>query len=78
MKTVQVPYDVFLKLMRYFCLNQTEYHDEIQRAVEAKIDRMASRQRYAQAMAAGTDQERQDLLREYYNKKNMLSKKSRQ
>ena len=77
MKTVQVPYDVFLKLMRYFCLDQTEYHDEIKAFVETKVDRMAARQRYAGAMAAGTDEERRELLQEYYSKKTLL-RKSRQ
>ena len=74
MKKVQISYDLFMKLMRYFCLEKEDLHDEIRQAIEAKIDSMASRQRYAQAMAAGDDQERRELLQEYYDKKNLLRK----
>ena len=74
MKNVQITYDLFLKLMRYFCNDELELHDEIQQAVEAKIDRLANRERYEQAMLAKSDKERRELLQEYYNCKNMLSR----
>lgn len=75
-RNVQIPYSLFLKMMRYFCLDQTEHHDDIRRAIEEKIDRLASRERYENAMLAKTDQERRELLQEYYDHKNILGRRT--
>ena len=71
-KNIQIPYDLFLKMMRYFCNDEREYEDEIRQAIEEKIDRLANRQRYEQAMLAKTDKERRELLQEYYDNRDKL------
>ena len=71
-KMIQIPYSLFLKLMRYHC---SDYPDEsllpeIKSGIEEKIIRLANRERYEAAMLAKSDPERKRLLDEYYKNKN--------
>lgn len=69
MKSVQISYDLFIKLARYFCADQREYEAEIRAAIEEKVNRLANRQRYKKAMAADNANEKKELLNEYYQNK---------
>lgn len=69
MKSIQISYEMFLKLMRYFFNNQTEYEDDIMNYIEDKMTRLANRERYSKAMAAQSDEERRKLLEEYFKYK---------
>ena len=44
MKTVQIPYGLFLDLAMYHLRGEDEYEDEICRGLEQKLDAMLNRQ----------------------------------
>lgn len=71
-KMIQIPYSLFLKLMRYHCTDTKDevLEMEIREGIEDKINRLANRERYEAAMLAKSDPERRKLLQEYYDKKN--------
>ncbi len=71
-KMIQIPYSLFLMLMRYHCLDDPDQNlqDEIKKGIEEKIIKLANRERYEAAMLAKSDPERRQLLQEYYDKKN--------
>ena len=71
-KMIQIPYSLFLKLMRYHCTDTRDegLEMEIREGIEEKIIKLANRERYEAAMLAKSDPERKRLLDEYYKNKN--------
>ena len=47
MKTVQIPYDLFLDLAMYHLRGEDDYEEEIRRGLEQKLDAMLNRQLYS-------------------------------
>ena len=44
MKTVQIPYDLFLDLAMYHLRGEDEYEEEIRQGLEQKLNAMLNRQ----------------------------------
>ena len=44
MKTVQIPYDLFLDLVMYHLRGEDDYEEEIRQGLEQKLDAMLNRQ----------------------------------
>ena len=47
MKTVQIPYDLFLDLAMYHLRGVDDYEEEIRHGLEQKLDAMLNRQLYS-------------------------------
>ena len=47
MKNVQIPYDLFMALLRYHLVEDGSYADEIRRGLEKKLDSMVRHELYA-------------------------------
>lgn len=65
MKTVQIPYGLFLDLAMYHLRGEDEYEDEICRGLEQKLDAMLNRQLYSRYKTAPTEEEREQARQEY-------------
>ncbi len=57
MKTVQIPYDLFLDLAMYHLRGDDDYEEEIRHGLEQKLDAMLNRQRYSRYKTAPTEAE---------------------
>lgn len=68
-KTVQIPKKLFLELIRYHLGEIPADEAYIKQELQKKLQALASRERYSQAITAGSDQERRDLLQIYYQTK---------
>ena len=59
MKTVQIPYDLFLDLAMYHLRGEDAYEEEIRHSLEQKLDAMLNRQLYSRYKTAPTEAERE-------------------
>lgn len=66
MKSVQIPYDLFVDLVLYHLNGEDDFDEEIRQGLEQKLDAILNRQLYSQYKTAPTEEEReqarQDLL----------------
>ncbi len=69
MKNVQIPYELFLNLVRFHLLDMDEFDKEIRIGLERKLDTMMSRQLYLQFKTAPTEEEREAARKEYLDKR---------
>ena len=69
MKTVQIPYGLFLDLAMYHLRGEDEYEDEICRGLEQKLDAMLNRQLYSRYKTAPTEEEREQARQEYLDRR---------
>lgn len=67
MKNVQMPLESFLKLVRYFYIenHEKELYEEIKKDIEHKIDSLAKHELYTQYKTADTEQEREQARKKY-------------
>ena len=54
MKSVQIPYDLFLDLAMYHLRGEDAYEEEIRHGLEQKLDAMLNRQLYSRYKTAPT------------------------
>ena len=69
MKNVQIPYDLFMSLLRYHLLEDDSCADEIRRGLEKKLDSMVRHELYAKYKTAPTEEEREKARKEYLDKR---------
>lgn len=50
MKNIQIPYDLFMKLITYFFADSDEYTDEIKDELQEKLDSIVRRDKYAERL----------------------------
>ena len=62
MKTVQIPYDLFLDLAMYHLRGEDDYEEEIRQGLEQKLDSMLNRQLYSRYKTAPTEAERKQHI----------------
>ena len=73
MANVQISEELFFKLFRYHCLPREVYSEEqltamsdsIAKEIEAKLDKMATRNLYTKSKTAETQEEREKARLEY-------------
>ena len=65
MKSVQIPYDLFLDLAMYHLRGEDDYEGEIRRGLEQKLDAMLNRQLYSRYRTAPTEEEREQARQRY-------------
>ena len=59
MKSVQIPYDLFIDLAMYHLRGEDDYEEEIRQGLEQKLDAMLNRQLYFRYKTAPTEEERE-------------------
>jgi len=69
MKTVQIPYDLFLDLAMYHLRGEDAYEEEIRHGLEQKLDAMLNRQLYSRYKTAPTEAEREQARQEYLDRR---------
>lgn len=69
MKTVQIPYDLFLDLAMYHLRGEDDYEEEIRQGLEQKLDAMLNHQLYSRYKTAPTEEEREQARQEYLDRR---------
>ena len=69
MKTVQIPYELFVYLLLYHLNGADNLEDEIRKGLEKKMDAMLNRELYSQYKSAPTEEEREKARKEYLDRR---------
>ncbi|MCD8198103.1 MAG: complexin-2 [Lachnospiraceae bacterium] len=69
MKNIQIPYDLFVSLLRYHLLEINDCEAEIQIGLEKKLDALVMHDLYSRSKAAPTAEEREKARQEYLDKR---------
>ena len=69
MKSVQIPYDLFIDLAMYHLRGEDDYEEEIRQGLEQKLDAMLNRQIYSRYKTAPTEEEREQARQEYLDRR---------
>ena len=64
MKNVQVPQQLFMKLLRYHLLDDDSCADDVKKGLEQKMNTMVERELYTKSKTAPTEEERQKARQE--------------
>ena len=72
MKSVQIPYDLFVALVEYHLAYDDDYVEEINRGLEQKLDAMVRHELYAKYKTASTAEEREQARKEYLDKRGIF------
>ncbi len=65
MKNVQIPYELFVLLLRYHLVKDDACLNEIRQGLEQKLDSLVRHELYAKYKTASTQEEREKARREY-------------
>lgn len=68
-KSVQIPYDLFVDLVLYHLNGEDDFDEEIRQGLEQKLDAMLNRQLYSQYKTAPTEEEREQARQEYLDRR---------
>ena len=68
-KSVQIPYDLFVDLVLYHLNGEDDFDEEIRQGLEQKLDAMLNRQIYSQYKTAPTEEEREQARQEYLDRR---------
>ena len=63
MKNVQIPQQLFMKLLRYHLLDDDSCADDVKKGLEQKLNTMVERELYTTSKTAPTEEEREKLAR---------------
>ncbi len=69
MKNVQIPYELFLLLLRYHLMDETDGEEQIRSSLEQKLDSMVRRELYSKSKTAPTAEERENARQKYLDKR---------
>ncbi len=72
MKTVQIPYDLFLALLRYHLTDDEVYDEdleEIRQGLQKKLDAILARDLYSRYKTAPTQQEQEAARQAYLDRR---------
>ena len=72
MKSVQIPYDLFVALVEYHLAYDDDYVEEINRGLEQKLDAMVRHELYAKYKTASTAEEREQARQAYLDKRGVF------
>ena len=68
-KSVQIPYDLFVDLVLYHLNGEDDFDEEIRQGLEQKLDAMLNRQLYSRYKTAPTEEEREQARQEYLDRR---------
>ena len=69
MKSVQIPYELFVDLVLYHLKDEDDYQDDIRQGLLQKLDAMLNRQLYSQYKTAPTEEQREQARQEYLDRR---------
>ena len=69
MKSVQIPYELFVDLVLYHLKDEDDYQDDIRQGLSQKLDAMLNRQLYSQDKTAPTEEQREQARQEYLDRR---------
>ena len=69
MKSVQIPYELFMLLLRYHLVEDDTCLEKIRQGLEKKLDRMVMRDLYGKFKTAPTEEERERARKEYLDRR---------
>ena len=66
-KNIQISYETFVKLVRYFILDETstELYNSLKSDLEAKVDKMIAHETYSQYKTADSPEDREKARQQY-------------
>ena len=72
MKSVQIPYDLFVALVEYHLAYDDDCAEEIRQGLEQKLDALVRHELYAKYKTAPTAEEREQARQEYLDKRGVF------
>lgn len=69
MKNVQIPQELFMKLLRYHLIEDISCEDDIKKGLEQKMDAMVMHELYTKTKTAPSEEEREKARQEYLDKR---------
>ena len=69
MKNIQIPQELFMKLLRYHLIEDFSCEDDIKKGLEQKMDAMVMRELYTKSKTAPSEEEREKARQEYLDKR---------
>ena len=69
MKSVQIPYDLFVDLVLYHLNSENDFDEEIRQGLVQKLDAILNRQLYSQYKTAPTEEQREQARQEYLDRR---------
>ena len=73
MKNVQIPQELFMKLLRYHLLDDDSCADDVKKGLEQKMNTMVERELYTKSKTAPTEEEREKARQEYLDRRGILA-----
>ena len=65
MKNIQIPQELFMKLLRYHLLDDDSCTEDVKKGLEQKMNTMVERELYTKSKTAPTEEEREKARQEY-------------
>ena len=69
MKYVQISYELFIYLVQYHLMGNTQDESQIKTKLENKLDAMVNRELYGKYKTASEPEEREYARQEYFNRR---------
>ena len=69
MKSVQIPYELFVDLVLYHLNDEEDFQDDIRQGLSQKLDAILNRQLYTQYKTAPTEEQRERARQEYLDRR---------
>ena len=69
MKSVQIPYELFVDLVLYHLNGEDDFDEEIRQGLEQKLDAMLNRRLYSQYKTAPTEEQGEQARQEYLDRR---------
>ena len=69
MKSVQIPYELFVDLVLYHLNDEDDFQDNIRQGLSQKLDAMLNRQLYSQYKTAPSEEQREQARQEYLDRR---------
>ena len=69
MKNVQIPQELFMKLLLYHLLDDDSCTEDVKKGLEQKMNTMVERELYTKSKTAPTEEEREKARQEYLDRR---------
>ena len=73
MENIQIPQELFMKLLRYHLLDDDSCADDVKKGLEQKMNTMVGRELYTKSKTAPTEEEREKARQEYLDRRGILA-----
>lgn len=73
MKNIQIPQELFMKLLRYHLLDDDNCAADVKKGLEQKMNTMVERELYTKSKTAPTEEEREKARQAYLDRRGILA-----